>query len=394
MLKESKNNVDVMIVGAGMVGASLALALAPLGLRIMIVDPLEDVQLTSPDYDDRSIALTYGSRLILQSLGLWESLGPRSWPIKHVHVSQQGHFGVMRFAADKEGVPVLGHVVPAYALMYQLRQALKKHDNIMTCFPARVVGVSAEEQGASLVLDEGAERHWVAPLLVAADGAQSTIRRLQDLPCEQTDYGQHAVVANVSVSHPKCNQAYERFTTKGPVALLPRNSSDYGMVYTVDSDNIDSELALTPKQWLEKLQTMFGYRVGRFLKIGKRQHYPLKMTWMTEQVYPSLLFMGNAAHSLNPIAAQGFNLGLRDVETLRRILTAKPHQPVSESLMDYKTKRQRDQRITRYYTHGLSELFSKEGRCLGHLRGLGLLGLDALGPVRRIFAKQAMGVAG
>ncbi|MDH5326879.1 MAG: FAD-dependent monooxygenase, partial [Gammaproteobacteria bacterium] len=249
---------------------------------------------------------------------------------------------------------------------------------------------------AHLKLDNG--QSVKTRLLVAADGGQSSVRTLCNIEVKQREYHQSAVIANISCSHPQAHTAYERFTPQGPLALLPMGVERYSLVWTHNQRDVEAVMALPDTDFLQQLQQAFGNRLGQLIKTGKREAYPLRLTQACEQIRPRIALIGNAAHTLHPIAGQGFNLGLRDVATLAQVIVDARHNDQDigslETLKQYAQWRQKDQNHIITLTDTLVRLFSNRFKPLSLARNLGLIGMDLLPPLKRQFSKHTMGVAG
>ena len=394
-----KPEYDIAIIGAGPAGASLACALDGQGLRIVLIEALAPQMPGPTSYDSRGIALAWGAARILGALGLWEELKAALTPIKRIHVSDRGRFGTACLDHREEGVEALGYVVEGQALGEVLRRRLRTLTDVELLCPAQVTGVALHREAACLDVDtEQGSRHLTASLLVAADGSQSPVRGQLGIDSLEHDYGQHAVIANVTPSRAHANVAYERFTDSGPMALLPRSEGRCSLVWTVTNEHLQEIMALDDGAFLARLQQRFGYRVGRFLRAGRRVAYPLVNRLAREQVRRRLVLIGNAAHTLHPVAGQGFNLGLRDVAVLADVLLdarRQGHDPGNlHVLQAYAEWRRRDQREITVFTDGLVRLFSNPLPPLAWARDAGLVALDLLPPCRHALARRAMGLAG
>ncbi len=383
---------QLSIVGGGMVGACLALALQPfareVGWRIRLIESHPPGETVQTSYDARATALSHGSRLLLERLGVWEDLAQQVEPIRRIHVSDRGHPGVTRLDAQQEGVPALGYVVENARLGQVLLGALDKKV-VEWLAPARVFKVQARAGGYSLDIEQqGAVSQLETDLLVLADGGRSGLLDQLGVHREMKPYGQAAIIANLSSADGHQSVAYERFTSSGPLALLPLSGKRSALVWTLPEDQAAGVAALPDAQFLARLQEAFGYRMGALTQVGTRLCYPLQLIEAQEQVRPHLVVLGNAAHSLHPIAGQGFNLSLRDTLALADTLVTagkQQRQPGDLAvLQEYLQRQQRDQRQTVAFSDYLTRLF------MG--RNLGLLGLDLLPPARRLFARQAMGI--
>lgn len=387
---------DIVIVGGGMNGASLALALAGSGLRLALLESRPLDASDRPSYDDRAIALALGSVRILDRLGVWPQLQPQAEPIRQIHISDRGHFGFCRIDRAEEGVDYLGQVALARDIGLALDQGLRQANLTLIC-PATLLDFEQLDARVRLRLSspEG-QRTIDAALLVAADGAESPVRKALGLPVRQWDYGQHALVANITPGRPHQGVAYERFTDTGPLALLPMPGERCAMVWTARDDQVDGLLALDAARFLVRLQQRFGYRLGPFRQLGRRAAYPLRMMQVREHFRGRVLLIGNAAHTVHPIAGQGFNLGLRDVAVLAELLRAAARNgqdPGDEALLRaYVARRDGDQQGVTLATDLLARLFASPLPPLRWARDLGLLGIDLLPGAKHWIARRAMGL--
>ena len=391
----------LVIVGGGMVGACLALALQhcarKAGWHICLIEAQPPGGAESqPSYDARSTALSHGSRLLLERLGVWPDLAACVEPIRQIHVSDRGHPGVTRLYAEKESVPALGYVVENARLGEVLLRALDT-DVVEWMAPARASHAKAVVGGYHLDVDvAGAQQVLHADLLVLADGGRSGLLDQLGVHRSVSPYGQTAIVANVDSSNGHGSVAYERFTASGPLALLPLAGQRSGLVWTLPQDEAEEIAALPDAAFLAALQRAFGFRMGALTRVGARACYPLKLIQAQEQVRSNLVVLGNAAHSLHPIAGQGFNLSLRDTLALadKLIEANAAGRALGELgvLQAYLERQQGDQRMTVAFSDYLTRLFSNRQPILTAGRNLGLLGLDLVPPARRLFARQAMGL--
>lgn len=415
---------DVLIAGSGMVGASLACALAGGPLRVGVVEPVEPSAPAQPSYDDRVVALSLGSRRILEGIGVWDALRASATPIRAVHVSDRGHFGATRLRADRAGVEALGYVVEARALGHALLARLGGAQGVERICPARVASLvpgdrtvevalastkrllsSGGAASAGRVAEEGpawdgagVPQTLAARLVVAADGGQSAVREAAGIAVEEREYRQSAVIANLTPQRPHEGVAYERFTPSGPMAVLPMSGGRCALVWTVPSEAEREVLGLDDDAFLAAVQARFGDRLGRFLRVGSRTAYPLTLRRARGHAAGRVVVIGNAAHTLHPVAGQGFNLGLRDAAALAQVLADAARagdDPGASTVLDrYAAWRTADQAEVSTFTDAMVRVFSNDSSLLALARNAGLLALDLLPGLKSGFARHAMGLAG
>jgi 2-octaprenyl-6-methoxyphenol hydroxylase len=401
---------DVAIVGGGMVGVSLALALAqawPQHKRIVLLEsfPLPDKKPDfaaqySPSFDARSTALSYSSCLIYQQLGIWQQLLERACPITRIHVSDRGRFGHALLEARECDWPALGYVIENAWLGNILIQCLHQQGRVELISPATVTAASSSASGMALELASG--ERLQAKLLVVADGAQSGLRQALGIDTDSRSYDQHAVISNIGHALPHSGCAWERFTRQGPLALLPLLADATAphrsaLVWTLPPPAAQRMVEASEAEFLQQLQQAFGYRLGRLQRLGERSSYPLQLVQAKEQVRSGLVVIGNAAHALHPVAGQGFNLALRDVARLVEVLGAARARGADFSslgvLQEYAAAQRRDQQLTVAFSDRVPGLFMRPEAALGALRDVGLLGLDLIPALRREFVQQTAGTA-
>lgn len=385
---------SLAIVGGGLVGASLALALQEgaktRGWTIDLVEPFEPGNEYQPSYDARSTALSYGTRLIYQRLGVWEQIAQRVEPITHIHVSDRGRAGATRLDAESQQVPALGYVVENAWIGHCLWQALDDDVVVRHC-PAEVEHMQPQANGYRLKLTTG--ERLDCELAILADGGRSGLREQLGIAVKRTPYDQSALIANVTPGKPHGGQAFERFTDEGPMALLPLADNRCALVWTRPDKDAGRLAALPEAEFLSELQRAFGYRLGGFQQVGARHLYPLVLIEALEQVRSGLVVLGNAAHSLHPIAGQGYNLSLRDTEALAAaLLSSSAGLGELGVLQDYHRRQRADQWLTVGFSDQLTQLFSDSSRLSAAARNVGLVGLDLLPPAKTWFARQAMGL--
>lgn len=390
---------DVLIAGGGMVGACLACALSGQGLRIGVVEAVRREVRDEPGYDDRAIALAYGTRRIFAGLGLWEAIEPDATPIHRIHVSDRGHFGAVRMDREDEGLPAIGYVVPARVIGQVLADAMAALDDVDSLCPVRIVGTTQAPGHVRVALEgPGGAETVAARLVVAADGADSLLRESAGIDSLQTDYGQTAIITNITPQQPHGNVAYERFTDTGPLALLPMSEGRCAVVWTVASADAGAVMALDDAAFLERLQERFGQRLGRLTRVGRRQAWPLRLLSARRSVAERLALVGNAIHTLHPIAGQGFNLGARDVAVLAEVIVDAVRNGddpgAAAVLARYADWRRRDHASVTVFTDGLARLFTLPVPGLGVARSAGMIALDLMPPAKRLLTRLTMGRSG
>lgn len=387
-------SVNIAIIGGGLVGASLALALQQgareRGWRIALIEPFAPGDAFQPSYDARASALAHGSQQIYQRLGVWEQVAQRAQAIEHIHISEQGRFAAAELHASEQGVSALGQVVENAWLGHCLWKILDREIIDRHC-PARVTRMQAQQNGYQLQLDSGQMLN--CQLAILADGGRSGLRQQLGIHSHERDYGQTAIITTVTPAQPHDNRAFERFTPDGPMALLPMTNNRFVLIWTRVPNEAERLAALPEREFLGELQNCFGYRMGNFVQVGQRHLYPLSLVQSSEQVRSNLVVLGNAAHSLHPIAGQGYNLSLRDAMALADTLLAS-NQPLGDlaTLQSYAAGQQLDQDLTIGFSDQVTRLFSNRTPGLSQARRLGLLGLELCPPAKNLFARQAMGL--
>ena len=398
----SKEHYDIVIAGGGMIGTSLALALAPLGLRVAVVEAVARKAAAQPSFDDRSTALSRSTQRMFEAMGLWPEIVAASTPIRGIHVSDQGRFGFSHIDADEQGVEALGYVVINRVLGGVLQDALDSLEGVDVVCPARIVDIELAPDCATAIVVDADDRQQTlsCDLLVASDGANSAVREMMGIVAQKSHYGQRAVIGNLLPEKDIDYMAYERFTQQGPLAILPVADGRAGFVWTVSEDDADRVMALDDDAFLAELQQQFGYRLGTFSRVGKRASYPLILSKALRLTATRSVLIGNSAHGLHPVSAQGFNLGMRDVAAIVDCIadarsSKAAFDPGNAALLEqYASWRRSDQKKLVRFTDGLVKLFGSERRPLRTLRSIGMLGFDLVPGVRSAFAKHTMGLAG
>ncbi len=389
MSKSQPRQVDIAIVGGGLVGASLALALRGSGLCIAVIEAFTPTAPEHPSYDDRTLVLNPVSCQILSRLGIAASLEQYGVPINSIHVSDRGHFGRVLLQARQHGLEWFGRVMEAWRLGQALLQQAQNCEQVHWLSPVRLNTIRSFDGGIELALD-GADK-LTTRLLVGADGAGSRVRELLHLPATQHDYQQTAIICNATPSKAHNGMAYERFTDTGPLALLPQAGQRVGVVWTVATDQAGSLLTLSDSEFLDGLQRRFGHRLGEFQRVGKRANYPLKLVRAETNTAHRSVLIGNASHTIHPISAQGFNLGLRDASTLANQLSNQTDPGTADLLQAYQLRRQPDQDETIRYTDSLARLYSNDSITGKLLRTSGLLAHQFIPALQRRLVLNAMG---
>ncbi|WP_438864266.1 2-octaprenyl-6-methoxyphenyl hydroxylase [Neptunicella sp.] len=387
-------NTDIIIVGGGTIGCSLALALAQqTSLTIAIVEAKSyQANQPHPGFDARSLALAKRSQQVLDSWGL--SITEIGTAIKQIKVTDQGHIGQCWLDCEQQGLDALGYVVELQQLGQQLHSALAKEDSAQLRWycPDQIEAINQQQQHIQVRLTS--QQTLTAKLLVIADGANSPSAKMIGVGYQQQDYQQVALIANVSISESHANQAFERFTASGPLALLPLEGQRCSLVWTLSPDDHQSMLRLNESQFLTALQKQFGYALGHFTQVSERHYFPLALVTAESSVRHRAVIVGNASQQLHPIAGQGFNLGLRDVEVLANLLgNAAQDQDIGSYglLRDYQQSRIPDQQRVIGLTDGLVRLFSNHYFPMVMGRNIGLTAMNLLPAIKSQLATQAMG---
>lgn len=385
-----------------MIGTSLGLALAPLNLRVAVVEAVARGSGQQPSFDDRSTALSRSSQRMFEAMGLWPEIVAASTPIRNIHVSDKGRFGFAHIDAAEQNVEALGYVVINRVLGRVLQDSLAKVDNLDIICPGKTVAVALGDKRAEVIVrEESGKKKLSCRLLVAADGANSSVRDMVGISAQQVSYDQWAIIGNLLPEKAPDNRAYERFTESGPVAMLPIADNRAAFVWIQSPDAAKEALSLTDEEFSARIHEAFGHRLGRFSKVGKRAAYPLSLSKANSLISRRSVVVGNAAHGLHPVAAQGFNLGMRDVAALCDcIADARADTAVeldcgdAAILENYAEWRRADHRKLVRFTDGIVRLFGDARPPIRLLRNIGMLGFDLIPGVRRMFAKHTMGLAG
>jgi 2-octaprenyl-6-methoxyphenol hydroxylase len=385
---------DVLIVGGGLVGASLAIALDGSPLRVALVESAAPTIDAQASYDERNLALARASVNALDALDVWPSISSRASRIEKIHISRQGEFGAVRLDAEKHDVDFFGAVIPARELGNGLLRRLQSCSTLRRFAPATIKAIEhLDDAIVATIGSADGERQLRTRLLVGADGTESFVRSALKIEVERIDYDQTAFVTTVTAER-TADSAYERFTSTGPVALLPLHDRRVGVVLTVPTDDAERVKHLDDTSFIAFLHERFGWRIGRFSRPGKRAFYPLKRVQAQRLIGRRSVLVGNAAQTLHPIAAQGFNLGLRDALTLAELVRDHADPGDASLLSDYSARRQSDRDGTIAMSDGLARWTANDSPPLKLLRSLGLLALDRIGPLQSALVARGMGFRG
>lgn len=384
---------DIVIAGGGLVGATTALAIAKTcpEYSIAVVEAVKPDDSNQPSFDSRAIAIAQGSKQLLEHYGLWQGVKAHAEPISKIHVSDRGHIGKSYIKAGQFNFAALGYVLEVRHLGYKLHQDLKAFEQVKWFCPNKIVEIEQHQDTVDIKLQDS--QVIKARLLLVADGGQSMTRQLVNIDNKISDYGQCAVIANVSIKKPHQGLAYERFTESGPLALLPLTDNRYSLVWCVPPDMVDTVLAWDDETFIEQLQSAFGYRAGRLTKVGKRFSYPLTLTLANELTAHRVALVGNASHTIHPIAGQGFNLGMRDIDAIVAMVERFNHDVGSfEALNYYKQCRVDDLNRVVTMTDSLVRLFSNPYKLMALGRTMGLIGMQLFDCLKQPIAYQSMGL--
>lgn len=386
---------NVLVVGGGLVGASLAIALDAAGCNVTLVEaavPRTDAQ---PSYDERNLALARATVNGLDAIGVWPLAAGQATPIRHIHVSRAGEFGSARLDAEKHGVDALGWTLPARELGTALLRRLDTCEQLTRLAPASLVGLTKLDGGwrAEIKTPEGTQ-HVDAALLVGADGTESFVRAQLGIEVEVYDYQQTLFVCTVTPERDHANRAWERFSDEGPIAVLPLGDRRCGLVLTVDEDTAAEVTSLNDADFIALAQRRFGWRLGRLSRPGKRYPYVIKRVAACNLIGPRAVLVGNAAQTIHPIGAQGFNLGLRDALTLAELIAESEDPGAQELLERHAARREPDREGTMAMSHDLVRFACMPQPLLAPFRSLALLTYDRVPPLQQILARRGMGFRG
>ncbi len=384
---------DIVIAGGGMTGSLLALALAQISsavgsYRIALIEAVP-LKTFHPAFDGRALALADGTVLSLQQLGVWDVLKNLTHPIRKIHVSEKSHVARVHISSDEYAVDALGHVLELAPAGFAIQAKLAEYQQIDFLCPDKVEDLDLEVDLIRVRLSN--QKIISTRLLISAEGITSTLRSKLSLPIEKHDFKQNALITTIYVDKPTCEQAWERFTPHGPIALLPLGTDCYSLVWCHPPELSESLMSLPSEVFLHQLQQSFGFHAGRFVRNMERAVYPLSLQYLPQSVYHRVVLLGNAAHQLHPVAGQGFNLAMRDIMELKNVLVNTDDPGAYPVLCKYRDNRKLDQATTIGYTSALASLFTEQYSSLLLPRQIGLILMNNLPFLKRQFVKQALG---
>ena len=393
-----KTDFDIIIVGAGMVGSALACALGMQGLQVAVIEAHQpDFDWPDDSVDQRVSAITCASQQIFTSLGAWEAMcRQRVSPYRDMRVWDATGSGEIHFDSADLGEPLLGHIIENRVIQFALYEKLVEYDNVTFIAPVSVTSMEIVPDRASVTLDDG--RVLNAALLVAADGSRSKLRELAGIETQGWSYHQHGVVAHITTSKSHQETAWQRFMPDGPLAFLPLSDGSSSIVWSTTPEHADALLQLDDAAFLDALQTAFGDRLGRMLSCGPRAAFPLRMQHAKQYTQQRLALLGDAAHTIHPLAGQGVNLGLADAATLAEVIAdvraAGSDIGALKNLRRYERWRKGDNLAMMSTMDAFKRLFGSKMPMLKWLRNTGLSLTNRTTPVKNMIMRQAMGLEG
>lgn len=384
---------DVLIVGSGLVGGTLALALSKLPLKIIMIEQEPFVDKATAAYDDRGIAVSPASKNILDTLGLWQPIQKTAQPISQIHVSEQKRFAKTVLKAKEMDTEALGFVCSGITLGRVINAHLKSCDNIERIMPASLIDII---DGVAKIKSEAGKIEIHAQIIAGVDGAKSKVRELLKIKTRVKKYDHLAITCNLSFEKEHKGYAFERFTQDGPLAILPLINNKSALVWTISNRQAKGLMALESPQFIEKLQQQFGFRLGAINKIGQLASYPLVLRVAEKLTKNNVVLLGNAAQTLHPVAGQGFNLGMRDMANLYESIKIADEQKTSlvNSLKAYAKGRVHDRNRVIFLSESLPSIFTNDSFIFKVGRNVGLLGFSSMPFARKMFAQRAMGKNG
>ncbi len=390
-------NFDIIIVGGGMVGASMACALQDSDYKIAVVEAFKLNSDHQPSFDERTVALTYSSKLIFNAIGTWSKIRAEAYPILNIEVTNQNSFGFTTLGIHDTDTQALGYVVPTRAIGSALHSQFTSQSNLDLFCPATVESIQTHKTHCDVVLiREQNPIYLKTKLVIIADGGRSNLLNQLGIRARKKTYPQSAIVTIIGTDCPHRGKAYEHFTDDGPLALLPLRTSDFALAWTLDKDQAEKLKICSKTGFIDKLQSTFGKRAGMFGSVGQRNLYPLSHSLLNTNAVQRTVIIGNAAHIVHPVAGQGFNLGLRDVGFLHETLTADVNVDPGDSrlLSTYSRMREHDTKRVSQFTDGLINIFTSEMFALKSARNMALSVINLLPGAKRSLLKRTMGIHG
>ncbi|KEI36038.1 2-octaprenyl-6-methoxyphenol hydroxylase [Francisella sp. W12-1067] len=382
---------DIAIVGGGVVGLLTSLTLAKAKLNIIHIEK-DELEVKN---DNRSLALSYSSIAFLNTLEIWDKITSSTQPIQKVHISDKGKYGRAEIFAKDENLPFLGTIAPMQELLRVALEAVANNPNITKSFATNVEDLEKQDQNYSLIVKHKTSSHQEiiqAKLIIACDGANSSIRKMLDVAAKTTDYKQDAVVFDIQTELDHKNTAFERFMSDGVLAVLPKTDNTMGCVWTVDRSQSKSKLNLDAKEFEKLIQDRFGYRLGQLKLVSKPAIFPLYLVQSEEVYKQNILFFGNALHFLHPVSGQGLNLSIRDIGFLYDLLNNNfSEQTLNQKLAEFANVRKLDHDRTIYITHGFIRWFVSNDPKLVVSRNIGLHLLQRSKLAKKALSRVMMG---
>lgn len=397
-MKSTTLKTDFVIAGGGPVGLMLAIGLAQKGFGVVLAErfkPIKQETEVKNSFDGRVLALSYGSMQVLEKLGVWPSLEEHVTELKHVHVSQKGYLGITKLHASEAGVPALGYSIQSSNLGEQLWKIASEEAKITILCPATLNHFTQDERG--VIADIQVEERAIqveAQMIIGADGTDSKVRQVLGLEMQEKSYQAYGVIAQIETEQHPQGWSYERFTEEGPVALLPMNGHFHKAVMVCPQDQIEAVKALTDDKFIARFADKMGERLGRYTSVSPRVVYPLHEAYVPQMVTGRAILMGNASHTQHPVAAQGLNLGIRDIDEFLAYLPTTKEMDGLENidfLEEYESTRKLDHEKVMGLTDSLIQVFQHTSPVVGHLRGIGLMAMQAVPKLRKRFTRFAMG---
>ena len=403
MNSTERKKYDVVIAGGGMIGIAMALSLSSFDLKIAVVEKIKRTNREQPSFDDRSTALSRSSQNMFEAMGIWEKIKEASTPINKIHVSEKGQFGFSHICSKEQQVEALGYVVINRVLGEVMLSELENKENIKMFCPYEIDSFSEQQTDCNISLKPNDKKkskiELTSQLLIAASGADSGLHKLLGINSNVVNYHQDAIIGNVMTAIPIENRAFERFYSEGSIAFLPLANNRSAFIWILPNHKSEIMMNVSNNEFLEMLQKEFGLRLGKMSDLGNRVKYSLYLTRALRLHTKRSVLVGNAANGLHPIAAQGFNLGLRDVATLsdciyEEIINEEFETNIGKILNKYSAWRNPDHKKLTYFTDGLVRLFDSKSRSMSILRRAGMVGFDLIPGFRKLFVKHTMGLAG